>query len=157
MALLACGRYEEARDEFREALRLEPTFVVASGLLGLTLWLEGQPDEAVAVAERALAIVPTDPGTRGILAALLQDRDPARGAEMLAMLEQPRYGASIGRLTYYTMTGDVDRAADAAEEALAEQYPATLLYLRLPHAAPIRASARWPALARLMNLPDGVR
>ena len=109
---------------------------------------------ALAAAERGLANLPGSPPSIGVLAALLRDHDPARSAALLASIEETRYGTAIGRVLYYLIAGDVERAAAAVNAALDEQYHATLIFLRLPIAAPLRASPRWPALVARMRLPD---
>jgi serine/threonine-protein kinase len=155
-SLLACDRHDEAREQFREVVRLEPTFVISWSMMAISYWLEGLGAEALASAERGVAMRPTDPVSTGVLAALLDERRDARSAALFAAIDQPRYGAAIGRAVYYMIAGHIERAADAVEAAIAEQFPATLLYLRLPLAAPLRASAFWPPLARRMNLADAL-
>ena len=157
-ALLACWRLEEAREALREAIRLEPGFVIAGAVLAVSYWIEGRLEEALAAAESAYAVLPSEPVSIGLLAALLRHAgQTSRSAELYAALETSRYGTAIGRALYAMVLGDVERAADAAHQALAEQHPAVLLYLRLPVAADLRASPRWAALAHAMNLPDASR
>jgi len=52
----ADGRVDDAERSFREAARLDPSFVPALNNLALTLGGQGRVDEAIGFAERALAV-----------------------------------------------------------------------------------------------------
>jgi hypothetical protein len=55
---------------------------------------------------------------------------------------------------YYLYSGQVDQAADYVELTIAERYPGLSVGLTSGLAEPLRRSARWPKIARLMNLPE---
>jgi hypothetical protein len=48
----------------------------------------------------------------------------------------------------------MDQAADWYERAINARDPFALVFANVPFADAFRASARWPKLARMMNLPD---
>jgi hypothetical protein len=54
---------------------------------------------------------------------------------------------------FHLLCGEVERAADWSEKATEQRDPLMMLFLRQPIAKALRSSARWPALAKMMNLP----
>jgi len=54
-------RTDEAVDEYRRALDLNPNFAAARGYLGLALALDGRSDEAIENIEHAMRMSPRDP------------------------------------------------------------------------------------------------
>jgi tetratricopeptide (TPR) repeat protein len=72
--LLHQGQYEEAVDQFREALRLVPDAVQAHNNLGVALASEGKVDEASDHFRRALALQPDFDDARRNLAAAVDRR-----------------------------------------------------------------------------------
>jgi predicted Zn-dependent protease len=63
------GRHAEALVEFRAAARLDPAFGPARLLAGSSLLALGRAREAVGELQRAVALMPADPGAHGQLAA----------------------------------------------------------------------------------------
>jgi hypothetical protein len=55
---------------------------------------------------------------------------------------------------FYTYCGEIDLAADWFEKAIEERYPGIALWLQGAAGEPLRASPRWPKLAKMMNLPE---
>jgi Tfp pilus assembly protein PilF len=154
-ALLGCGRHEEGREQLREAVTLEPSFVPSWGVMAMSYWHERRIAEALDAAQHAHAARPSDPISLGLLAGILaQTGEAARGRELRAALDRPGYSMALGRAVHGLTVGDTEAAADAVEQSLAEHHPATLLYLRQPLAEPLRASPRWAGLAARMQLPD---
>jgi Tfp pilus assembly protein PilF len=81
-ALAAKGRLDEAMDQFREALRINPRFPDAHANLGLMLQKSGRIPEAIAEFEIALAVDPAMAGTHYNLGvALAQSRRNAEAME----------------------------------------------------------------------------
>jgi hypothetical protein len=62
-------------------------------------------------------------------------------------------GAPTGFVTYHLLCREIDLAADWMEKAIAQRYPGVLFFVNLPFGRQLRESARWPALAKLMNRP----
>jgi hypothetical protein len=63
---------------------------------------------------------------------------------------------AIGMLYYSLMREDIQVAASWFERAVEEREPMLIPHLRHPLMKPLRASPRWPVLARMMNLPQSI-
>ena len=155
VCLLAGGRLHEARAQFTEALRLEPSFAIANALRAATHLAEGQLPQALADAEQTRAILTNDPVSVGFLAGLLEvSGDTPRASALLKDLEASgRYGLSMARAIHALISGDLERAADSVMHSLSERFFTTMLFMRLPIGNALRASAYWPKIATMMNLP----
>lgn len=155
VCLLAEGRTDEARTQFDEALRLEPTFAISNALRAASHWSDGRIPQALADAERTYAILPNDPAAVGFLAGLVDvSGDTARATRLLEAFDASgRYGTAMARAIHGAIRGDLDRTAEAVEQALAERHFPTILFMRLPIGNALRTSAHWPRIARMMNLP----
>jgi hypothetical protein len=64
-----------------------------------------------------------------------------------------RYGASMGWAIFHTCCNEIDAAADWYEKAIEERDSLIMSTLGAAIGEPLRASARWPKLAAMMNLP----
>ncbi len=53
------------------------------------------------------------------------------------------------------LLGDVELGADYMTRAIDERYPGILFFVNGALGAPLRASTRWPAMRRMLNLPEG--
>lgn len=87
------GRYMQAVDHFREALRLRPNFLEARGNLGLALIRLGKPEEATAQLEQVLRVKPDDAAAHMGLGRALEKVnrvDEAIGQYRLAAQYDPR-------------------------------------------------------------------
>ena len=80
--------------------------------------------------------------------------EPSRADAVLDKLgDGTDYGAPFGFVYYHLVGSNVEQAADWAEKAIEQRDP-TVRFLPLhPLAKDLRLSARWPALAKMMNLP----
>jgi len=149
------GRLEDAEAELRKVLDLDENFPPALGILGAICAQQGRFEEALALTERAYALTPWANAVAGQLAALLARTGAKSRAD--ALLEKLRpgnaYGAATGMAVFHALCGDLDRAADWAEQAIAERYPEFVKIL----GPLLRPSPRWPSLAKLMNMPSGFR
>jgi eukaryotic-like serine/threonine-protein kinase len=145
------GRFEEADAELRRILELDGNFPMAVGTLGVLCAQQGRLDEALALSEKAYALMPS-PLAAGQLAALLVRTGETSRAE--ALLEGLRpgtaWGAPTGMAIFHALCGEFDQAAEWVERAIEDRYPRLVAIL----GPLLRSSPRWPALARLMNLPE---
>lgn len=155
VCLLAGGRPLEARAQFSEALRLEPTFAISQALRAASYLAEGQISQALADAEQTHTMNSNDPASVGLLAGLLDlSGDKTRAMALLKDLQASgRYGTSMARAIHAMISGDLEGAAAAVEQALLERYFPALVFMRLPFGDALRASAHWPKIVTMMNLP----
>jgi tetratricopeptide (TPR) repeat protein len=93
-------------------------------------------------------------GVTGVLAGVLHLMDRrGEAGELVAKLAQM---APFGMTLYHLLVSDIDAAADSFENSIDQREPFVVLYARAPVLRPLRESPRWPALAKLMNLPATV-
>jgi tetratricopeptide (TPR) repeat protein len=135
----------------RKVLEIDESFPLAVGTLGAVCAQQGRFEEALALTEKAYAVMPWVTPIIGQLAALRFRAGATSQAHALLEKLGPgaAYGAPAGLAIFHAMGGDFDRAAEWTERAIAERYPPLVAIL----GPLLRSSPRWPALAKLMNLP----
>jgi serine/threonine-protein kinase len=154
--LLAAGKEAEGEVQLQQVLELDENFRPALSIVGLNHTLHGRLAEALACLEKAHALAPWIPNVIGLLAGVMVRSGNVGGAkELLEKLRPGRaYGAPRGLAVFHLLCGDVDQGADWAEKAIEQRDPLMIFFLRLTFAKALRSSARWPALARMMNLVE---
>jgi len=154
VCLRAASRFVEANGELRQVLELDPTFWFAYFVLGVNQALDGQFEEASTLADHGYKLAPWFKPIVGFQAAMLQRAGETSRAEDLLQQLDPKKGYvdPIGPAIFHLLRGDLDRTADWVEKAI-EQRQAAVFFFLSAHATALRSSARWPALARMMNLP----
>jgi eukaryotic-like serine/threonine-protein kinase len=157
-ALLVAGRASDASRECGRILELDENHYMGYFLLSIFYAQRGKLVEAVQAAERAHSAAPWAMTVTGFLAGLLmRGGDPRHAAEVLQKLGTGEgYNAPYGFVYYWLLCSEVDQAAYWVQRTIEQRSPNILAALRLPLAADLRSSARWPALAKMMNLPDAV-
>jgi hypothetical protein len=113
--------------------------------------------EALAAAEKAYQMAAWHPRVIGLLAGVLARTGERGRAEALIGQLSKAQGALVaasGMVLYYLICSEVDAAADWFEKGVEQRDPILVPWLRLPLTKPLRASARWPKIAAMMNLPD---
>ena len=154
-ALMITGRDVEAASECRHILELDEKNNLGHFYLSLISVQRGEIREALASAEKAYSAAPWVRAGCGYVAALLKltgDTDCA-GTMLEKLGDGQEYGAPFGFVYYYLVGSEVDQAADWAEKAIEQRDAAVRNLLVLPLAKDLRQSARWPALAKMLNLP----
>ena len=151
VGLRHAGRLEDAEAELRKVLEIDENFPLAVGTLGAVCAQQGRFEEALTLTERAYALTPWANPIVGQLAALLVRAGATSRADALIEKLGPgkAYGAPTGLAVFHALCGEFDRAAEWAEQAIEERYPPLVAIL----GPLLRSSPRWPALAKLMNLP----
>jgi len=151
VGLRHAGRLEDAEAELRKVLEIDENFPLALGTLGALCAQHGRFEEALAWTERAHATMPWANPIVGQLAALLVGAgDTSRADALIEKLGPGKaYGAPTGLAVFHAMCGEFDRAAEWAEHAIEGRYPPLVAIL----GPLLRSSPKWPALAKLMNLP----
>ena len=146
---LLAGRVADAQREGLRILEFEENHPWGSFLLALSYVQQEKWAEALHAAEKASFM---QPWHIGILAGVFERIGERSRAEelMRKLISSDAYGAPLGSALFSIVLGDVDGAMDWFEKAVEQRHPvAVLLLLRQ-----IRSSSRWPALAKLMNLPE---
>ena len=155
MVLDADGRSAEAEEHLRQAISLDANFTMTHIVLATLYAGRGMFAEALPLAEKAFALASFFPMAVGMYAGLLMRMgQPERGHEVIQALGAgDAYGASTGLALFHLCLGEADRAADWFEKGIEERNALAQVFLQTTVGAPVRASARWPKLAAMMNLP----
>jgi eukaryotic-like serine/threonine-protein kinase len=151
LALLFADRYEPAIAEARKALEFNDRSVVAYYVVGQSRFLQGRLAEAREAAEEAFRAGPWEPSVAALLAALLvESGEKERAAKLISTLRETTH---IGMVYYHLMRSEIDAAIDWYERAIERREPIAALNASAGFLKPLRASPRWPKLAKMMNLP----
>jgi serine/threonine-protein kinase len=151
--LVHAHMYDEALEELQKALDMDPRNLVALHVLTEAYMATGPVDQAVAAAEQAHAVAPWHGNIVATFAGLLaQVGQAARGEELMRQLGDTDTNP-FARVFYHVLRSEIDAAADWYEKAIEQRELFALICAAAPMTKPLRESARWPRLARLMNLP----
>jgi eukaryotic-like serine/threonine-protein kinase len=156
VCLRAAAQHARGNEELRQILDLDETFFFPYFMLGVNLTADADMVEARRLAERGFAIAPWFKPMVGLLAAvLIRSGETDRAGMLLRQHLSPEQGYidPIGPAVFHLVNGDVDQMADWVEKAIEERQFAVFFFLR-SHGQSLRASSRWPALARMLKLPD---
>ena len=149
--LSAAGMYDRAIAEVRKALEIDEGFWAAQSMMASGYAFQGMFDEALEWAETAHRLAPWDSGAAGLLAGLCSGTGDERRAKEILATPMP---VGIGMMFYHLLRSEIDLAADWYEKAIEQHAPFVVVWATHSYTRPLRASPRWPALARMMNLPE---
>ncbi len=154
LCLFMADRPADFEAELRHILELDETFWFPYFSLSQFHAVAGRFDEGLRWAEKAYRAAPWFLPAVGVLAALLKRLGDTERADTLALKLRPDdgYVDPIGPAIYHLLAGDLDATADWTEKAIDQRHPAVFFFLHVTAKA-LRSSPRWPALARMMNLP----
>ncbi len=147
------GLYERAASEARAALEIENHWLVHY-VMAETYAARGILDEALVEAEEAYRLAPWHARALGVLAAVLTRL--GRGEEASGLLTKLESALPFGMMLYHLLVSDIDAAAHWFEKSIERREAFAVVYFRAPILQPLRESPRWPALAKMMNLPEQV-
>jgi serine/threonine-protein kinase len=151
--LVHAGMYDEALREVHKAIDLDPANFAARFILVEALMARGSLAEAVIGAERAYDVAPWNGNIVGIFSGLLaQVGQASRGEELMRLGDSATNPFS--RVFFHVLRSEIDLAADWYEKSIGERELFVIICAPAPVIRPLRESARWPRLAKLMNLPD---
>jgi serine/threonine-protein kinase len=152
----AAGRDADALEQLQKVLELDEHQVVALVAMALIYADRGDLAQALTIARRAHSIAPWYSDATAVLAALL--RRQGKGVESESLVLSLGSGVAPGdahvQALYHLLCGDLDLGADWAEKAIDQRDLAMMVYLRFVVCKDLRASHRWPKIARMLNLPD---
>jgi TolB-like protein/Tfp pilus assembly protein PilF len=146
--------HERAIEEARQALEINENMWAAHFFMSQSYLLRGMLAEARAAAEKARQLAPGFAMTVGLLAGILtRVGEAGRAKELLAQLNEGKLkdSAPTGMVLYHLACLEIDVAADWFQRAVEQRQ---LIALLNPLMKPLRLSPRWPALAKMMNLPQ---
>jgi serine/threonine-protein kinase len=152
------GQYDDAIEQYRQAIELQPDLEIAYYWLSHANLQKGVFEEAISAAKKAVDLSGRNPMYLGRLGHALAVS--GKGDEALEVLEElnlpenaelaPTYEIAL----IFTHLGDHDRAFEWLEKAL-EERPFQLLFLKCdPAFDPLRADPRFQDLLRRMNFPE---
>jgi tetratricopeptide (TPR) repeat protein len=140
--------YDLALAEAQKAMEIDAGHWIPHFAIGLSYALRGEFAAARPAAERTVRAAPWSAQALGLLAGILARLDEKeRADELVARL---RNMARIGLLAYHILCSDNDTTADWFTKMIEDRDPLASPWSCLKR---IRSSPRWPALAKMMNLP----
>src|SRR5689334_3467349 len=157
--LMCVELYDRAIAEVRKALEIDEKHWLPNWSLALIYLMKDMIPEALAAAERAYEGARWNPRIVGLLAGtLVRAGQREEAAALIGSIDrvQGRYIAPSGMVYYHLVCSDTEAAVDWFEKAIETRDPYLVTLTRLPLAKPLRSSARWPKIARMMNLPDSM-
>ncbi len=154
--LLRAGRYDQALSQAKDSVEVDPRGSRAHATLGWAYFFTGRVEEAVAELETAVALSDGNSlwlGQLGQAYAMTGVTSKARAIASELEERAQRTFVSPYHLAYvYTGLGEVDRAMDLLEHAVADRTGPTYSIKGSFLFAPLRGHLRFQALMRTMNL-----
>jgi tetratricopeptide (TPR) repeat protein len=148
------GRHEDASMEYLRVLELDENYWYACARLAVNYALRGMLTEALTFAEKAYSLAPWNSMAMAFFAAVLvRAGNESRAEEVLQNLRSApeAYGAPRALAIFHFLCGEIDHAADWAAKAIEQRDCSSPIMFAF-----FQSSARWPALAKMMNLPVSV-
>ena len=150
-------RYDEAIDQLRRTIDLDPNYPVTYWILGLSLRKTGCHDLAIAEGEKSVRLSGGSPLMRAALAQSLgmggRPHDACQMLEDLTRLAAQKYVAPYFFAGIHVGLGENDRAMEYLEKAY-EEHSHWLIYLNMdPSLEGLRDNPRFQDLLRRVCLP----
>ncbi len=157
--LLRADRYDEAMQEAKRLIEMQPDFALGHSTLGWAYVKKGRCEEGLAELEKAVSL---NPGNTMLLAQLGQAYALAgkvgEAREVLQQLEElsrQRYVPPTHMAYVYTGLGDQDKAIDSLEQAYEERAGGVYGIRGSFLFTTLRSHPRFRALLKKMNLDEG--
>ena len=152
--LIRAARYDDAATQLNRILELDERFWQTYLILTLVYAWQGMLADALAVGEKGYSLAPWNTSVTGAFAAVLRKTgETSRAEEVLQPLRNApeAYAVPRGMFNFHILCDEIDQAVVWLEKAIEQRDPV------IPaSSARLRSSARWPALAKMMNMPEGV-
>jgi len=151
-------RYNEAIEQLRGVIAMDPSHYQAFWFLGHTYAANKQFEEAIAAAEKAVELSERAPGALGMLGLVYglagRTADALKIRNELLELNKTRYVTPAALVNVYIGLGDKDQAFIWLEKAYQERSN-YLAYLKVfPLIDPLRSDPRYADLVRRIGLPQ---
>lgn len=149
-------RYDEAIEQLRSVIAMDPNHYQAYWTLGHTYAARGRFVEAVAAAEKAVALSDRVPGALGILGLVYgmagRKDDATKILNELLELNKQRYVTPAALVNVYIGLGDKEQAFFWLEKAY-EERSNYIVYLNVfPIVDPLRSDPRFASLIQRVGL-----
>ena len=158
IVLRLAGRPNEALAACRDALTVDPNFVVAHWAMGLAYEQQGQFRKATAELELAVRLSGRNPGMLSSLGHAQAVGGSRRRAEQtlkqLLTLSEKRYVPAYDLAVLYTGLGNKAEALRSLEKAFAERCSWLVTLPLEPRLASLRNCAELKSLSEQLNLPQ---
>lgn len=149
-------RYDEAIEQLRSVLAMDPNHYQAYWMLGHTYAASGRFAEAVAAAEKATALSDRAPGALGILGLVYglagRKDDATKILNELLELNKQRYVTPAALVNVYIGLGDKERAFLWLEKAYEERSNYVAYLNVFPIVDPLRSDPRFATLLQKVGL-----
>jgi tetratricopeptide (TPR) repeat protein len=150
-------RYDEAIEQLRRTVELEPHYPVTYWILGVVLRKMGQLEQAIAEGEKGVKLSGGSPLMSAALAQTLATAGERTKAiqivDDLTKLAKQKYVSPYFFAGIHIGLGDHDRAMEYLEQSYNE-LSHWLIYLHIdPSMDPLRSSARFQDLSLRIGLP----
>jgi serine/threonine-protein kinase len=150
--LICAGKYDSAIAKARMILELDDKSHMAHFAIAQCYFFKGRPAEAREPAEEAFRLAPWDRVATAFLAGLLkQQGEEERAGKLLSTIGGIVPAGAM--FLYHIVCSEIDSAIDWYEQAIEHRQPGAPMFALSSFVKPLRASPRWPRLARMMNLP----
>ncbi len=153
--LIQAEMYDRAIENAHQAIEIDENHWMPYFMLGLTYAYSGRFAEAIAAAERAHRAAPRNTLVIGVLAGALACVGEKSRAEELVRQMGDTPLPIWGRVEYHLLCSEIDAAADWYERVIEEREPFAIMAASAPNCKALRQSARWPRLAKMMNMAAG--
>jgi eukaryotic-like serine/threonine-protein kinase len=149
--------YDRAMAEAQMVLEIDENSWIAHWVRTEIQASRGELPEALSSAGKARQLAPWNSSVAGLLAGILnRSGKRERAEELLAELKDGplKHSAADGMVWYHLVCSDIDAAAEWLQKAVEQRQSILITNRRCVLMKPLRASPRWPALAKMMNLPE---
>jgi serine/threonine-protein kinase len=153
MTLQGLQLEDDALNESRKAVELDPHFWVGWTWLAVLHSVRGLHADALRCAEKSFASAPWAPSALGVMAATLANVDRAKDAEpLLDALRSEPTNEPLGLAYYNLLRGDLDRTVESLSHAADVRFVGLVTLLVRPFEYRLAKAAGWPALLKKLNL-----
>jgi tetratricopeptide (TPR) repeat protein len=154
MDYFLAGRYDQAIEQERKTLDLDPNFILAHDTIGDAYVQKSMFTEGIAEFKKSLAVIPDDPVTLSLLGRsyALQGRraDAEKVLDQIDELSKREYVSPFIRAVIYGALGEKDKAFEWLDKSLDEHF---VTHIKTnPDFDPLRSDPRFADLLRRMNL-----